>query len=203
MSIDTKQIIHIASEVVVIGGITAYFMNKTNKLTEQIYDLEMKLSQQQEIIQSHENLLLKLLNTVNDMQMQQRNQFVKASVPKTHSEQNKEKTISIKNSKNIVKDNVKDDKIKSSPLPQNLMSSRQVVIMVPSSSKNNNDIEISNKVEEIIDEDICEDDTCSYTLDKELEEELKDLDNEIQENVTLKDEEKVDDKVEEIDGDDI
>ena len=30
MSIDTKQIIHIASEIAVIGGITVYFMNKTN-----------------------------------------------------------------------------------------------------------------------------------------------------------------------------
>ena len=33
MSIDTKQIIHIASKVVIIGSLSAFFISKTNKMS--------------------------------------------------------------------------------------------------------------------------------------------------------------------------
>lgn len=184
MSIDSKQIIHIASEIVVIGGITAYFMNKTSKLTEQIDDLEIKLVQHEEIIRNHENLILKLLNAVNEMQLQiqQNNQF-KQQLPKQEvlkqqkgkqevlKQQKTEQEVSkqqspihqYSNNANILHNN----------LPQNLMSSRQVMIMVPSTTFNQNEFSES-KIEEINDE--CNDDMCSTnTLDRELEEELKDL----------------------------
>jgi len=201
MSIDSKQIIHIASEVVVIGGITAYFMNKTNKLTEQIDDLEIKLAQHEEIIRNHENLLLKLLNAVNEIQIQiqQTNQFPKQEVPTKQQlpKQQLPKQQSLK--QEVLKQEVSKQEVlkqqspkkqytnnanNSHELPQNLMSSRQVMIMIPSTTFNNlNENEFSeSKIEEINDE--CNDDMCSITtLDKELEEELKDL--ELDSNPTI------------------
>ena len=43
MSIDTKQIIHIASEVVIMGSITAFFLNKTNILLKFEYYLNSNI----------------------------------------------------------------------------------------------------------------------------------------------------------------
>lgn len=140
MSNTTQQIIHIVSEVVIIGGITAYFINKTNKLNDRIEELEMKLQEQNEIIVQHDNLLLKLLNNVNLL--------IEKSSKKHHDLP-----------------------------PVNLNSSKKVVIMVPS----------QNKVEEIIDDGniFNNEANCSIhipstlssieELDFELEEELKEL----------------------------
>ena len=137
MSIDTKQIIHIASEIAIIGGITVYFMNKTNKLSEKIEELKEQIQQQQEIIQQHDNLILKLMNNVNAL-----------------------------NSQNL--NNIKFNNISKNKLPSNLMSKKKVVIMIPPEPKIEYNEEKSSKVEEINEND----------LDDELEEELKDLNDE-------------------------
>lgn len=194
MSIDSKQIIHIASEIVVIGGITAYFMNKTSKLTEQIDELEIKLVQHEEVIRNHENLLLKLLNAVNEMQLQiQQTNQLKQQLPKQEvSKQQKVKQEVLKqqlpkqelSKQQLPKEEVSkqqspvqqynNNPVISHNLPQNLMSSRQVMIMIPSTTFNNENEFSESKIEEINDE--CNDDMCSTnTLDRELEEELKDL----------------------------
>ena len=47
---DKKQIIHIASEVVVISGLAVYFKLKNNSLMKMIEELENKLETQQESI---------------------------------------------------------------------------------------------------------------------------------------------------------
>ena len=82
MSIDTKQIIHIASEIAVIGGITVYFMNKTNKLSEKIEELQELIQQQQESIQQHDNLILKLMNNLNTLNSQNLNNIKFNNDPK-------------------------------------------------------------------------------------------------------------------------
>jgi uncharacterized coiled-coil protein SlyX len=191
MSIDTKQIIHIASEVVIIGGITAFFINKTNTLSDQIEELSCKLQQQNdviqqqnEIIQNHDNIILKLLNTVNILVQENE----KAKDQQQCSIQ-PPKNISIKNEKILKKSEPLSIPLSNVKLPQTINSSKQVLIMMPNPVKKVNRVE-ETRVEEIIDDDNTSNipDNTSAILDEELEEELRELDNEELDN-ELKDDE--------------
>jgi hypothetical protein len=194
MSIDTKQIIHIASEVVIIGGITAFFVNKTNNLSEQIEELSCKLQQQNdviqqqnEIIQNHDNLILKLLNTVNMLvQENEKSKGQQQCLVEPQKIQPKiiqpkiiqPKIIQPKIVQPKIEKNVKKNNPLNIPLPQTINSSKQVLIMLPPSPQ----IKKSEiRVEEIIDDDENTSnipDNTSAILDEELEEELRELDNE-------------------------
>ena len=197
MSIDTKQIIHIASEVVIIGGITAFFINKTNTLSDQIEELSCKLQQQNEIIQqqneiiqNHDNLILKLLNTVNILvqenekskgQQQCLVEPPKIVQPKiVQPKIVQQKIVQQKIVQQKIEKNVKNNplNIPLPLLPQTINSSKQVLIMLPPSPQ----IKKSEiRVEEIIDDDENTSnipDNTSAILDEELEEELRELDNE-------------------------
>ena len=68
---DNKQIIHIATEVITIVGLTIYFSKQTKKLFESIETLTTSLNEQNEVIQKHENMINKLLETVQQLSMQQ------------------------------------------------------------------------------------------------------------------------------------
>ena len=68
---DNKQIIHIATEVITIVGLTIYFSKQTKKLFESIETLTTSLNEQNEVIQKHENMINKLLETVQQLAMQQ------------------------------------------------------------------------------------------------------------------------------------
>lgn len=68
---DNKQIIHIATEVITIVGLTIYFSKQTKKLFESIETLTTSLNEQNEVIQKHENMINKLLETVQQLTMQQ------------------------------------------------------------------------------------------------------------------------------------
>jgi hypothetical protein len=207
MSIDTKQIIHIASEVVIIGGITAFFVNKTNNLSEQIEELSCKLQQQNdviqqqnEIIQNHDNLILKLLNTVNMLVQENEKskgqqqclvepqkiqpKIIQPKIIQPKIVQPKivqPKIVQPKIEKNVKKNNPLNNNLNNPlniPLPQTINSSKQVLIMLPPSPQ----IKKSEiRVEEIIDDDENTSnipDNTSAILDEELEEELRELDNE-------------------------
>jgi len=63
--LDKSQIIHIVSEVVVLFGLTFYFTQKHNKLMGFINDLNKKIEDQENIIQKHEQMILKLINIVD------------------------------------------------------------------------------------------------------------------------------------------
>ena len=52
---DQKQIIHIASEAVVISGLAIYFKMKTNSLTAQVDELKRRLITQEQIIEEFKN----------------------------------------------------------------------------------------------------------------------------------------------------
>jgi hypothetical protein len=65
--LQNPQIIHIISEAVVIIGITFYFSQKTKKLMNHINDLTQRLEDQEDIIQKHEQLILKLMNSVDEL----------------------------------------------------------------------------------------------------------------------------------------
>lgn len=67
---ENKQMIHIASEVVVLVGLTYYFSQKNRKLMSQIEDLHQKIEEQDENINKNYQLILQLSNTINKIPSQ-------------------------------------------------------------------------------------------------------------------------------------
>ena len=163
MSIDTKQIIHIASEVVIIGSLSAFFISKTNKMSEQIDELSSKIQeqnniiqQQNEIIQKHDNLILRLLNTVNLLIQENGNTQQPPPPEKKSLNIPSSKTENKPASKSLsVNKNAKSKPLsipKPTPLPQVIDSSKKVVIMMPTMQQLPTQTS-SSRVEEIIDEE--------------------------------------------------
>lgn len=68
-SISKKDIIHIATEVVILVGITFYFSSKNKKLSEHIEDLARRLEEQEDIIQKHEKIITQLVQKINSQQI--------------------------------------------------------------------------------------------------------------------------------------
>jgi len=63
--LENKQMIHIATEIVVLIGITFYFSSKNKKLSEYIEDLSQRLEDQEDLIQKHEQIIRQLVQAVN------------------------------------------------------------------------------------------------------------------------------------------
>ena len=155
MSLDTKQILHIVTELIVIVGISIYFVNKNKQLSDHIEELELKIKQQEEILQNHDNLILKIMNTITIMNSQQpqQPQFL---------QQQKQPQPKIK-------------------LPKSINSSKKVVMIIPPQQPP--PPPSPHKVEVIDDNDDNEEENDEEEdLDDELLEELKDLEEENEEN---------------------
>ena len=75
--LDKSQIIHIVSEIIVLFGLTFYFTQKNNKLMGFINDLNKKIEDQESIIQKHEQMILKLINNVDNMDNKYNQYFAK------------------------------------------------------------------------------------------------------------------------------
>jgi hypothetical protein len=69
--LENKQMVHIASEVVVLIGLTFYFSQKNKKLMGHIEDFALRLEEQDDIIQKHEQLIQRLANAVQQLQQNQ------------------------------------------------------------------------------------------------------------------------------------
>ncbi len=67
---ENKQLIHVATEIVVLIGVSFYFNQKIKRLTSQFDDLTQRISEQDDIIQKHEAIIKKLVDTINGMQQQ-------------------------------------------------------------------------------------------------------------------------------------
>ena len=63
---ENKQMIHIASEIVALVGLTFYFNQKNNKLLRHIENLAQKIEEQEDLLQKHENVIKKMLEFIND-----------------------------------------------------------------------------------------------------------------------------------------
>ena len=64
--LENKQIVHIATEIVVLIGITFYFSSKNKKLLEHIEDLSQRLEEQEDMIQKHEQIINHLVQVINN-----------------------------------------------------------------------------------------------------------------------------------------
>lgn len=71
--------IHIASEIVVVIGLTFYFNQKNKKLMSHIEDLSQRIEEQEDILQKHEKVIRKLLDFINQSES-------KHQQPKSQSE---------------------------------------------------------------------------------------------------------------------
>lgn len=183
MSIDKKTILHIASEIIVIGGISVYFSAQNRKCQEKISILEHKIQQQELIIQNHEQLLLKLLNNVN--LLNNNINAIQQNSKKKKTPSSSSATSSVSQNSNEINfmqaNNANTQPLYEKPLVQPSFPKDQIIIMEVKSSGNdkNNSIYSSSKVEEIPDD--IETKTLSVVdqsyddLDKELENELNEM----------------------------
>ena len=69
--IENKQMLHIASEVVVLVGLTFFFSQKNKKLMGHIEDLAQRVEEQEDLLQKHEQIIKKLVDTLNRVSQQQ------------------------------------------------------------------------------------------------------------------------------------
>ena len=65
---ENKQIIHIASEILVLVCVVIYNNQKHKKLLKHIEDLVQRVEDQEDIIQKHEEVIKKLVLYVNNQQ---------------------------------------------------------------------------------------------------------------------------------------
>jgi hypothetical protein len=65
--LENKQMIHIVSEVVVLIGLTFYFNQKNKKLLNHIEDLAQRIEEQEDLLQKHENIIKKLVSSINEL----------------------------------------------------------------------------------------------------------------------------------------
>ena len=66
--LENKQMVHIVSEVIVLIGLTFYFNQKNKKLMNHIEDLAQRIEEQEDLLQKHENIIKKLVASVNELQ---------------------------------------------------------------------------------------------------------------------------------------
>ncbi len=65
---ENKQMVHIASEVVVLLGLTFYFNQKNKKMMGHIEDLAQRLEDQEDLLQKHEQVIKNLVTFINNQQ---------------------------------------------------------------------------------------------------------------------------------------
>jgi len=79
--LENKQLIHIASEIVVLSGMFMYVSNINNKLTSRLEALTERLDEQESIIQTQNETITKLVNRMNGFdQYKQTNEMFKSDV---------------------------------------------------------------------------------------------------------------------------
>lgn len=90
---DQKQMIHVASEVVVLMGLTYYFNQKNKKLMSFIDDLTQRIEDQEDIISKHDEIIERIVAHISNKQAPpvhvKKKQNSKVRTRKQNPEQNK------------------------------------------------------------------------------------------------------------------
>ena len=161
--------VHIASEVVVLLGLTFYFNQKNKKLMGHIEDLAQRLEEQEDLLQKHEQVIRRMLEFIN----QKTDSNVKP-VEVVHSPENhNQATVQAKNNKKS-KTSEKKEIPKIIQKKEIYIPQKKEKIHVSSDDVKPKIIKNTPKVEEIESEDEDEDES---DLDAELAEELKELED--------------------------
>jgi hypothetical protein len=156
--LENKQMIHVASEIVVLSGLTFYFSQKNKKLAGHIEDLAERIEEQEDLIQKHEQVIRKLVEFVNQ---QKNTQSYNPTTPPTSSLPSKHLKKSNRNKRPKHKEHV------SPPLSP------------PSPVKQEPRINFSTPISQFEDDNVLEQYSSEHEsdLDAEIEEELEDLDD--------------------------
>jgi hypothetical protein len=86
---DNKQMVHIASEVVVLIALVYYFNQKNKKLLGYIEDLSQRIEEQEDMIENHENMLRKIVEYINAKQTVSQTTESHSQVTKSHLNRSK------------------------------------------------------------------------------------------------------------------
>jgi len=166
---ENKQMIHIASEIVALVGLTFYFNQKNKKLLGHIENLAQKIEEQEDLIQKHEHVIKKMLEFMND-----------------------QKNISI--TPQVLSKQLETTKIRKKPPPPTKEFHTKPPLKVPTPSKpestkvsfNDQILKTTKTPTLVVEQEESEDsiDSEESDLDAELAEELEELEIEEEINVT-------------------
>jgi hypothetical protein len=160
---ENKQMIHIASEIVVVIGLTFYFNQKNKKLMGHIEDLSQRIEEQEDLLQKHEQIIKKLVESIKQYQS---DYYQPSPLPQQ---------VQIKHKKEIKPKSIVTKSVLSKPEPKSIVTNP---ILSKTESK------VTFKEEEQprklrsppkYEEEHEEEDEEDSDLDAELEEELKEL----------------------------
>jgi hypothetical protein len=166
---ENKQMIHIASEIVVIIGLTFYFNQKNKKLMSHIEDLSQRIEEQEDLLQKHEQVIRKMVDFIN--QYKSEPTYIQSSYVPPQQENIKSK----KTKPNIAKPEANISKPVLSKPEANIA---KPVLSKPEPKVTFNEVVKAHQHKNPPpQEDEDEDDEEESDLDAELEEELKELVN--------------------------
>lgn len=144
--LENKQIIHIVSEVVILSGITFYFVSQNKKLQTQINELSGKLDEYEEMYQNHEQVIRQLVAFANTQSANTQSANTQSANTQSSNSRNNKAQTSNKLSRNHThKSNGKSKKQKNKPL-------HTVTFQEPSSQQeednNDSDSELDKEIEQ-------------------------------------------------------
>lgn len=156
---DKQFLIHVASEIVVICGLSYFFNQKTKNCMTHIANLSSRLEEQEEIIQQHELLIKQLVESINKLSQQL--EYV--------SQQKLPKSLPPKPSTNKM--------LKNIPVKNRVKHKKPVEEEPPKDTKSVSfEKEIEERFVELDSDSDSDSDNSILDLDEEISEELKDLD---------------------------
>ena len=151
--------IHIASEIVALVGLTFYFNQKNNKLLRHIENLAQKIEEQEDLLQKHETVIKKMLEFIND--------------------QNQKNTITTP----VLTKHLETTKIRKKPPVKEVHTNPP--LKVPTPSKPETKVSFNEQIFKTpIEQESSEESSEESDLDAELAEELEELEIEEEINVT-------------------
>ena len=98
---DQKQIIHIASEVVVISGLAIYFKMKTSSLSMQVEELKRRLITQEQLIEEFKNRMDEQSLMISKQDQMLTSLMIKQSFQAQMQPQPKQKNRSVPSKQNV------------------------------------------------------------------------------------------------------
>lgn len=162
---EKKEIIHIASEIIVIVGIVYYFNQKNKKLLTHIEDLVQRIEDQEDMLQKHEQIIKSLVENLNRMANSQHlNDQQKQSIPnqKSSAPKNKIKQSPKTHTKSPLSAPPKQEKSKvhvsfQKPAPKPIIEEEEYSDGEEIESNSDLDIELAEELGELVSDDDNED----------------------------------------------
>ena len=155
--------VHIVSEVIVLIGLTFYFNQKNKKLMNHIEDLAQRIEEQEDLLQKHENIIKKLVASVNDLHGNKPSESYNKSQP----------------SKNLSKSqSLPPQSLPSQSLPPQSLPPQNVFQSMHQELNQESQYNLQESLKKIEDDTIIMeelDDNSSEDLDSAIAEELKEL----------------------------